>query len=76
MKITFIDEIESHRAWLGTMYCPKCGEGKYSIHHQLDPLVSNCWWIECPICGHESPHMPSHQAAIDAWEWENNNGVV
>ena len=68
MKITFEEEIESHKAWFESMYCCKCGEGIYKIHHQLDPFTPNPWWIECSNCGHESIHAPSKQIAIRSWK--------
>ena len=71
MKITFTEEIEARRAWLGNMYCPKCVCGKYNIHHQLEPVITECWWIECPECGHESLHVPTREIAIMEWQGEN-----
>ena len=71
MKVTFVEEIEARRAWLGNMYCPQCVCGKYNIHHQLEPEVLSSWWIQCPNCGHEGPHSPARDLAIARWQQEN-----
>lgn len=67
MKVTYTEEIESHRAWFAHMYCPKCDEGIYEIHHQLSPIVDKCWWLECPNCGFESVHTTTCRLAINGW---------
>ena len=71
MKVTFVEEIEAHRAWLGNMYCPACVCGKYNIHHQLNPETDHCWWIECPECGHMGTPQSTKQLAIMEWQKEN-----
>lgn len=68
MKVTFIEEIETHRAWLETMSCPKCCELKYRLHHQTFPTTENSWWLECANCEFESPAAPSRELAIKAWK--------
>ena len=68
MKVTFIEEIEAHKAWLGNMYCPQCDEGTYKIHHQLEPMTRAGWWLECPNCGFESYPSPSREIAIARWK--------
>lgn len=73
MKVTFVEEIEARRAWLGNMYCPQCTCGKYNVHHQLDPVTSECWWIACPECGHEGMAAPSREIAIQRWQRENES---
>ena len=70
MKITFIEEIEARRAWRDCMGCMKCGELKFDIHHQIQPKVGDCWWVQCPNCGHESTHAPSRNTAIVWWKKE------
>ena len=67
MKVTFIEEIESHRAWFQHMFCPQCDEGTYKVHHQLEPVEERCWWITCPNCGFESAHSTTYQLATSAW---------
>lgn len=67
MKVTFMEEIETHHAWREKMYCYQCDCGKYNIHHQLEPEIGNCWWIECVNCGHESIHAPTRAMAIEFW---------
>lgn len=68
MKITFEEEIESHKAWFESMYCCKCGEGIYKIHHQLQPKKKNSWWIECDNCGYESIPTETRSEAIHWWK--------
>lgn len=70
MKVTFIETIESHRAWRECMGCSVCNELKYDIHHQTDPDVHDCWWIQCPNCGHESHHAESREKAIWWWKYD------
>ena len=70
MKITFTEEIEARRAWLGNMYCSQCVCGKYNIHHQLFPVTKNDWWISCPECEHESAPASSREQAILNWQGE------
>lgn len=72
MKVTFVEEIEAHHAWLVNMYCPICNEGTYKIHHQLQPETSSAWWVECPNCGFESYPSPSREIAIS--RWKNTHG--
>ena len=68
MKITFEEEIESRKAWFDSMYCSKCDEGIYSIHHQLLPKTGDCWWVECENCGHTCATSPSRAIAIARWK--------
>ena len=68
MKVTFMEEIEARRAWRECMYCSKCNEGRYKIHHQLQPETSNAWWVECETCGFESPSAPTREIAITKWK--------
>ena len=70
MKVTYIEEIKSCHAWRESMYCSKCNEGKYKIHHQLKPETSMCWWIECENCGYESTPALTKYLAIT--NWRNN----
>ena len=42
----------------------------YRIHHQLQPEIPNCWWIECENCGHESFPSPTRDIAIARWKQE------
>ena len=70
MKVTMMEEIEARKAWFDSMYCSECGEGRYKIHHQLQPEIPNCWWIECENCGHESFPSPSRDIAIARWKQE------
>ena len=70
MKVSFMEEIETRRAWFDSMYCSECGEGYYKIHHQLQPETSNCWWLECENCGHESESAPTRDMAIARWKQE------
>lgn len=75
MKVTFMEEIEAKHAWRECMYCPKCDSGTYRIHHQLKPETSDCWWIACPECGHESSPAPTREFAIKRWQRENKTSV-
>ena len=68
MKITFVEEIEAHKAWRECMTCPQCGEFKYRIHHQTQPESYTPWWIECCNCGYESPASPAREIAIARWK--------
>ena len=68
MKITFMEEIEVHHAWRECMYCKKCDNGTYRIHHQITPYTEEPWWLECENCGNESIHAPSKQIAIRSWK--------
>ena len=68
MKVTFMEEIEVRKAWREPMCCPVCGDFKYNVHHQLKPETSECWWIECPNCGHESQPAPARDIAIARWK--------
>ena len=68
MKVTFMEEIEARHAWFANMYCPQCNEGRYKIHHQLKPEVSNAWWLECENCGFESYPSPTREIAIARWK--------
>ena len=68
MKVTFIEEIEAHKAWRYIMSCPLCNEFKYKIHHQLEPQTSSCWWLECENCGYTSYPSPSREIAITRWQ--------
>ena len=69
MKVTYIEEVENRTALSRKMYCMKCGSHIYNIHHQLQPEVANCWWIECDECGHESESAPTKKLAIEKWKW-------
>lgn len=68
MQVSFIEEIEPHKAWREKMACPKCNELKYDIHHQLEPVTTDSWWIACPNCGYESPQSPDKDIAIARWK--------
>ena len=68
MKVTFMEEIEARKAWFGNMYCPCCDEGLYKSHHQLEPKVSDCWWIECENCGFETTPASTREYAIARWK--------
>lgn len=70
MKITFMEEIEAHKAWFNSMICAQCNGENYRIHHQLQPEISNAWWLECTNCGHESSPSPSKEIAIARWKQE------
>lgn len=70
MKITFTEEIESHRAWRGCSGCSNCGELKYEVHHQIDPDIYNSWWVTCPNCGHEGRHRNARDDALAWWRSE------
>ena len=71
MKITFMEEIEVKRALFDTRFgCSHCGEMKYNIHHQLSPATTNCWWVQCPNCEHESPHAVDRANALMRWKEE------
>ena len=52
------------------MGCAKCDELKYDIHHQTNPDVLQCWWIQCPNCGHEGPHATTYEDAVYRWKCE------
>ena len=64
MKVTFMEEIEAHRAWTEGMYCKVCDHGTYRIHHQLQPEE---WWVECDNCHYESKSAITREAAIKNW---------
>lgn len=68
MKVTFVEEIEAHKAWRKSMACPCCGEPKYNIHHQLQPEEIDCWWVACPECEHEGPPSLTKEIAIARWK--------
>ena len=68
MKITFMEEIEAHHAWRECMYCKKCDNGTYRIHHQITPYAEEPWWIECPNCGYESKPSAIRSGAIARWK--------
>jgi len=67
MKVTFVEEIEARHAWREKMYCSRCTSGKYNIHHQLQPEIGNCWWLECAECKYESKSAPTRALAIKQW---------
>ena len=68
MKITVIEEIESKRAWAASMFCPRCGESRYQIHHQLQPNSFHCWWLSCPNCEYETEAMFAKDLAKKRWK--------
>lgn len=68
MKVTYFEEVESRTALNRDMFCPNCGSHGYTIHHQLDPVTSNCWWIECEDCGYESEPTPDRKITIARWK--------
>lgn len=70
MKVTFIEEIEAHKAWTYKMCCPRCNEFKYRIHHKTQPQPDE-WWIECDNCNYETEPAPTRNLAIMYWK---NNG--
>ena len=71
MKVTFLEEIESKHAWRDVSYCAKCNNGIYEVHHQLEPETSDCWWVMCPNCKREMPHMPTRAMALKYWRDAN-----
>ena len=73
MKVTFREEIEARKAWHKNMYCPRCNEGKYKIHHQMEPETYNNWWVECENCGYEGYHSPEREIAIARWKQAHND---
>ena len=70
MKVTFIEEIEARHAWRECMYCSKCDNGTYRIHHQTMPYVDEPWWVECASCGHEGKPSVTREGAINRWKTE------
>ena len=67
MKVTFVEEIEAHKAWTNSMICPKCGGFRYKIHHQIQPQPDQ-WWIECDVCGLEDEPTPTRDTSIIQWK--------
>lgn len=68
MKVTTMEEIETHKAWSNRMTCPRCDEFIYKIHHQIIPETSNCWWVECFMCKYETEPAPDRKIAISRWK--------
>lgn len=68
MKITYVEQIENHMAWKGSMMCGKCGAHEYDIVEQLQPKTANPWYIRCPQCGFESTAAPTRESAIAMWK--------
>ena len=67
MKVLFVEEIESHKAWRDSMGCMHCGELLFDVHRQIKPEVKECWWVECPNCEHQGPHTLTRELALKGW---------
>ena len=67
MKVMFVEEIESHKAWRDSMGCMHCGELLFDVHRQIKPEVKDCWWVECPNCEHQTAPASTREQALKNW---------
>ena len=67
MKITMMEELESHKAFRHRDRCPNCGGTKYTIHHILPRFATEAWWIECDTCGYETDETSTKEEAFTLW---------
>ena len=67
MKVTFMEEIESRKAFTYKKRCPKCGSPYYDIHHQVTPPIPDCYWVQCRECEYEGLPGPTKDIAIGRW---------
>ena len=67
MKVTYWDQIETHKTFSRKMRCKKCGKHKYEIVRQLRPYTRTPWFIRCPNCDYTSETAVTRIEAIAIW---------
>ena len=68
MKVTYREEVESHRALTKKMRCPNCGSVSYEIHHILEPVEKQNYYLQCADCGVMGYGAPTRDLAIARWK--------
>lgn len=68
MKVTYIQQIESHTALSRKMYCPRCGSHCYEVVGEQALYGSWLYWIQCEECGHVGPDCETRAEAFKEWK--------